>query len=237
MSMQTVLVNLKNAIENKCNSLISSHNADNNAHSSLFNGKVSKLMEASIYLANDDCLWFDTALVNKSSSYTPVQIENRGVVQSFSFDSDHYLLSSSTDAFTGWQLSDNRDNVEIAIDFKLTKTTVFNQALLGYFNGNTSYMIRARGDCKVDEFTYDYNVHETVSTFYTHSTAFTDNYYRLKFRRVGTTATVSIHTTDGTQLATHNFSITPSSNGKFFFGFLSGTRRDIIVKNIKVSKV
>ncbi len=35
MSMQTVLVNLKNAIENKCNSLISSHNADNNAHNNI----------------------------------------------------------------------------------------------------------------------------------------------------------------------------------------------------------
>lgn len=205
----TSISDLKDAIVNKCNSFVNAHNSNNDAHSSLFNGKVSKsdivddlntanpflplsanqgkflakLMEASIYLANDDCLLLDTALVNKSSSYTPVQIENRGVVQSFSFDSDHYLLSSSTDTFTGWQLSDNRDNVEIAIDFKLTKTTVFNQALLGYFNGNTSYTIRARGDCKVDEFTYDYNVQETVSTFYTHSTAFTDNYYRLKFRR------------------------------------------------------
>ena len=35
MSMETVLVNLKNAIENKCNSLISSHDTDNNAHTNI----------------------------------------------------------------------------------------------------------------------------------------------------------------------------------------------------------
>ena len=35
MSMETVLVNLKNAIENKCNSLIGSHDTDNNAHTNI----------------------------------------------------------------------------------------------------------------------------------------------------------------------------------------------------------
>lgn len=249
--------------ENEVDRLISAHNTNSNAHSILLSEKINisdivdnlntntstkplsanqgkflaKLMEAAIYLANDNCLLLDTALVNKSSSYTPVQIDDRGFVQTFSFDSDHYLLSSSLDGFTGWQLSDNRDNVEIAIDFKLANTSAFNQAVLGYFNGNTSYTVRARGDCKVEELIRTYNGNETESTFYTHSTGFADNYYRLKFRRVGTTATISIHTTDGTQLATHNFSITSTSNGKFFFGFLAGTGRDIMVKNIKVQKI
>ncbi len=204
-------------------------------------GDLTLTAEAEDIISNnlsiEDCIRYDPTTQDKSSSYTPVQIDTGGVVQSFSFDTDHYLLSNSTDIFTGWGLSDNTDNIEISMDFKLAGSTAFYQAIMGYFNGNTSYMIRARGDKKVQEYIFNYDKSASESTFYTHTTAFTDNYYRLKLRRIGTTATVSIHTTDGTQLATHDITITTSNNGKLFFGFLSGTNRDILVKNIKVKQI
>ena len=117
---------------------------------------------------------------DKSSIYTPLQIDSRDVVDSMSFDTDHYVLSSSKDCFTGFIPYDIDDGVEVSVDFKLSDNSVYVQNIVGFFDGDTIYGVRARGDNKVDYYTRRYNDgQESYSTFYTHTEWFYHEYYRL----------------------------------------------------------
>lgn len=186
----------------------------------------------------EDCYRYDDCTSDKSSTYSPIQLDTRDVVPSFSFSTDHYTLSSSKDCFSGFKPVDVNDNVEFSAEVKVSGTTVYLQSLLGYFNDDTVYGIRLRGDKKVDYYTRKYSTgSETFSTFYTSSTYFNTNYYRIKMKKEGTSLTISIETLEGTQLGTSTQTITSSANDKLFFGFLSGTGRDVYIKNIKVLKI
>lgn len=186
----------------------------------------------------NDCLLYDNCTSDKGSRYIPLQIDSRGVVDSMSFDTDHYVLFSSEECYTGFIPYDIDDDVEVSVDFKLSNISSYIQQVVGFFDGNTTYGVRASENRNVDYFTRRYDDgQESSSTFYTHIDFFIKEYYRLKMVKDGTSLTLSIEDSEGTELASTTETITYSMYDKIFFGFLSADEREVYIKNIKVLKI
>lgn len=179
---------------------------------------------------------YDDCSSDKTSNYNSVQIDNRGVVSSMTFNTDHYVLSSSKDCFSGFELSDEVDNIEISVEFKASSTSNFCQAHLGYFNGTESKTIRNVGK-KIGTWTKTYSGSDSGTDIYTNSSYLTSEYWRFKLQRKGNNIRFSFENLSGTELAYSNQTITSSQSGKFFVGFLSGSSRDVYIRNIKVKEI
>lgn len=189
--------------------------------------------------AGEELLLHDTCTVNNSELYPPLQIDSRDVVPGILYNSgyNNYRLTSTKDCFTGFQLYPKHKYIDVSIEFKMSGTSAFQQCLLGFFNGTESTLIRAMGNKKVGILNRTYNGSESYpgGNDYINSSYFNNEFWRLRITSESLIPRYSFENLDGTELYYYQETNTVSSSNKIFFGFLSGSNRDIYVRNIKIN--
>ncbi len=146
MSMQTVLLNLKNAIEDKCNSLISSHNSNNNAHSNILStvAKTGSYNDLSNKPTIPSAITVDSTM--SASSTNPVQ--NKVIVSALNNKSEtghihdgRYYTESEVDdlinALKTWTTVYNANGCKLQVNTTTREAQLEVEASVNISSANT----------------------------------------------------------------------------------------------------
>lgn len=185
------------------------------------------------YLLYDDCS-SSSGLSNYGSSV----VFERNSTNTLAFNTDEYLLSGSTCCFSGREVlaMQGVDDGRLRIKFKMNTTSnaAYNQFCIFCTDqtlpqSSYPYGTRVRNDKKFQYFTIG-----NESTIYTHSVAYSTDWFYLEAIKEGTSWTIKLYDSSLTQLATDTRTLSSMSNPNWYFALLTdkGTNYSIHIKEV-----
>lgn len=185
------------------------------------------------YLLYDDCS-SSSGLSNYGSSV----VFERNSTNTLAFNTDEYLLSGSTCCFSGREVlaMQGVDDGRLRIKFKMNTTSnaAYNQFCIFCTDqtlpqSSYPYGTRVRNDKKFQYFTIG-----SESTIYTHSVAYSTDWFYLEAIKEGTSWTIKLYDSSLTQLATDTRTLSSMSNPNWYFALLTdkGTNYSIHIKEV-----
>ena len=186
------------------------------------------------YLLYDDCS-SSSGLSNYGSSAV---VFERSSTNTLTFNTDEYLLSGSTCCFSGREVlaMQGVDDGRLRIKFKLNTTSnaAYNQFCIFCTDqtlpqSSYPYGTRVRNDKLFQYFTIG-----SESTIYTHSVAYSTDWFYLEAIKEGTSWTIKLYDSSLTQLATDTRTLSSMSNPNWYFALLTdkGTNYSVHIKEV-----
>lgn len=187
------------------------------------------------YLLYDDCS-SSSGLSNYGSSAV---VFERNSTNTLAFNTDEYLLSGSTCCFSGREVlaMHGVDDGRLRIKFKLNTTSnaAYNQFCIfctdKTVNNNPPYEYgcRVRNDKKFQYFSIG-----SESTIYTHSVAYSTDWFYLEAIKEGTSWTIKLYDSSLTELATDTRTLSSMTDPNWYFALLTekGTRYSVHIKEV-----
>ena len=164
----------------------------------------------------------------------------------FTHNDNEYTLSGSGQYWSGRKITalDGINNARLRVKFKLNTTTnaAYNQFFICCTDQTPSsteatypYAVRVRNDKLFQYFQFT-----TEDTIYTHSTAYSSDWFYLEAIKVGTSWTMKLYDADLNQLATNTRTITSTlGNPKWYIGLNTekGTNHSVHIQEILAEKL
>ena len=162
----------------------------------------------------------------------------RDSTNTLAFNTDEYLLSGSTCCFSGREVlaMQGVDDGRLRIKFKLNTTSnaAYNQFCIFCTDqtlpqSSYPYGTRVRNDKLFQYFTIG-----SESTIYTHSVAYSTDWFYLEAIKEGTSWTIKLYDSSLTQLATDTRTLSSMSNPNWYFALLTdkGTNYSVHIKEV-----